>query len=253
MSSGVSVILLAVQLALDLTDPSLRGDERFDVMSVSGDTSSYQVDVNLINEFFDSLMESVNGKVGDRLGARKSTVYTSLMAGKAAAKFDANQSLSVVNNANTGADGNMYCWMYYFKRSGNYVMCQTISAGFRVTLGQPYVIVHNHKENVFGSTEWDEKLDLPAVVTVRAATVELSLALKPMVTNPETAGTPILKGLIEGAKALPKDAMKDVDSLDESRSVQAREAYGDLEPPVIQLSGSYTTPRTNTEWEFAYY
>lgn len=252
MSSGVSVILLAVQLALDLTDPSLRGDERFDVMAVSGDTSSYQVDPSLINEFFDSLMANVNSKLGDRLGDRKQTVYTSLMAGKIAAQFDANQSMSVVNTANLGADGNLYAWMYYFKRSGNYIMCQTTSAGFHVTLGQPYVIVHNHKENVFGSTEWDEKLDLPAVVTVRAATVELSLALKPMVTNPETAATPILKGLIAGAKALPRDAIKDVDTVEESRSVKSRAAYGAV-PSVIELRGSYTTPRTNTDWEFVYY
>ena len=63
------------------------------------------------------------------------------------------------------------------------------------------------------------------------------------------------KSLVEGAKALPKDALTSVDSIDASRSAQrmSRSVYGGPSSSIIQLSGSYKTTATNTDWEFVYY
>ena len=255
MTSGVSVVLLAVQLALNLSDVALKGDERFDVVQISGDISNYNVPPDSVDGFLDSMIDMVNSKIGDSLGDKKDTVTTSLEACKIAATFDTRQTMSVVNTVNTGGDGKYYAWMYYFRKQGTDVSCQMLQAAYNCKMGSPYIIVHNHRDGVFGTTDYDEKIDLPAVVTVRAATIQLSFALGPMVTNKNMAETPIIKSLVEGAKALPKDALTSVDSIDASRSMQrmSRSVYGGPSSSIIQLSGSYKTTATNTDWEFVYY
>ena len=255
MSSGVSVVLLAVQLALNLSDVALKGDERYDVMQISGDISNYNIPPDSVGGFLDSMIEMVNSKIGSSLGDKKETVITSLEACKITATFDTRQTMSVVNTVNTGGEGKYYTWMYYFRKQGTDVSCQMLQAAFNCKMGSPYIIVHNHRDGVFGTTDYDEKIDLPAVVTVRAATIELSFALGPMVTNKNMADTPIIKSLIEGAKALPKDALTRVDSIDASRSTRQLSRSVSVEPSssIIELSGSYKTTATNTDWEFAYY